>query len=73
MDWLRQQLVPLLVSLMTVAVFLVALVAVSARIFLPGDMLAPAPVGLLSWALGDSLRTILTVWGPASIGLGPLG
>lgn len=35
----RQYIAPLLVVL----VFLVALVAVSARIFLPSDMAAPAP------------------------------
>lgn len=36
----RQYIAPLLVVL----VFLVALVAVSARIFLPNDMAAPAPI-----------------------------
>lgn len=36
----RQYIIPLLVVL----VFLVALVAVSARIFLPSDMAAPAPI-----------------------------
>jgi len=36
----RQYVAPFLVVL----VFLVALVAVSARIFLPNDMAAPAPV-----------------------------
>ena len=36
----RQYVAPLLVVL----VFLVALVAVSARIFLPSDMAAPAPI-----------------------------
>lgn len=36
----RQYIAPLLVVL----VFLVALVAVSARIFLPSDMAAPAPI-----------------------------
>ncbi|BAZ70443.1 hypothetical protein NIES4106_52370 [Fischerella sp. NIES-4106] len=36
----RQYIAPLLVVL----IFLFALVAVSARIFLPGDMAAPAPV-----------------------------
>ncbi len=40
MAFLRQVVAPLLVVL----VFLVALVAVSARIFLPSDMAAPAPV-----------------------------
>jgi len=36
----RQYIAPLLVVL----VFIVALVAVSARIFLPSDMAAPAPI-----------------------------
>lgn len=36
----RQYIAPLLV----VIVFLIALVAVSARIFLPADMAAPAPI-----------------------------
>lgn len=36
----RQYVAPLIVVL----VFFVALVAVSARIFLPGDMAAPAPI-----------------------------
>ncbi|KOP27926.1 hypothetical protein AMR41_02255 [Hapalosiphon sp. MRB220] len=36
----RQYIAPLIVVLM----FLFALVAVSARLFLPGDMAAPAPV-----------------------------
>ncbi|MBW4496141.1 MAG: hypothetical protein KME26_24330 [Oscillatoria princeps RMCB-10] len=37
----RQYIAPLLIVL----VFLVALVAVGARSFLPGDMASPAPVG----------------------------
>jgi hypothetical protein len=36
----RQYIAPLLIVL----VFLVALVAVGARIFLPNDMMAPAPI-----------------------------
>lgn len=40
MAFVRQVLFPLLILL----VFVIALVAVSARIFLPSDMLAPAPV-----------------------------
>ncbi len=40
----RQYIAPLFVVL----VFLIALVAVSARIFLPADMAAPAPVEGLS-------------------------
>ena len=37
----RSTLLPILI----VALFALALVAVSARIWLPGDMLAPAPLG----------------------------
>jgi hypothetical protein len=40
MAFFRQYVAPFIVVL----VFLVALVAVSARIFLPNDMAAPAPV-----------------------------
>lgn len=40
MAFFRQYIAPLLVVL----VFLVSLVAVSARIFLPNDMAAPAPI-----------------------------
>jgi hypothetical protein len=40
MAFLRQVIAPLLIVL----VFVVALVAVSARIWLPSDMMAPAPV-----------------------------
>ena len=40
MAFLRQYIAPLIVVL----IFLVALVAVSARIFLPSDLAAPAPI-----------------------------
>ena len=40
MSFLRQYVAPLLIVL----IFLVAMVAVSARIFLPNDLAAPAPV-----------------------------
>lgn len=40
MAFFRQYVTPFLILL----VFLVALAAVSARIFLPGDMAAPAPI-----------------------------
>ena len=40
MAFFRQYLLPIL----TIIVFLVALVAVSARIFLPSDLAAPAPL-----------------------------
>ncbi|GAB4237198.1 MAG: hypothetical protein Kow0049_22820 [Stanieria sp.] len=40
MNFVRQYLTPLL----TILIFLLALVVVSARIFLPSDLAAPAPV-----------------------------
>ncbi|AKG21947.1 hypothetical protein [Calothrix sp. 336/3] len=60
MAFFRQYIAPLLVVL----TFLVALVAVSARIFLPADMAAPAPtfqdggIGFLgsSWLLFMGMR-----------------
>ena len=52
MSFFRQYIAPLFVVL----IFLVALLAVSARIFLPGDMEAAAPIGLVSGqGLGRSL------------------
>jgi hypothetical protein len=42
MNFFRQYITPLIVVL----IFLLALVAVSARIFLPSDMAAPAPLGV---------------------------
>jgi hypothetical protein len=42
MNFFRQYIAPLVV----VMIFLLALLAVSARIFLPSDMAAPAPVSL---------------------------
>lgn len=50
MNFFRQYIAPLVV----VMIFLLALVAVSARIFLPSDMAAPATVDL------DSLSTIIS-------------
>lgn len=47
MAFFRQYIAPLLVVL----IFGLALVAVSARIFLPADMVAPAPVGMIFWGL----------------------
>ena len=40
MAFFRQYILPIL----TVMIFLVALLAVSARIFLPSDLAAPAPI-----------------------------
>jgi hypothetical protein len=53
----RQYVAPLIVVL----VFLVALLAVSARIFLPNDMAAPAPIeeiGFVNPALSDEVAGI---------------
>lgn len=44
MAFFRQYIIPLL----TVLIFLIALVAVSARIFLPSDLAAPAPISAIS-------------------------
>ena len=49
MNFFRQYIAPLVV----VTIFLLALLAVSVRIFLPSDMAAPAPVSL------DDLSTII--------------
>ena len=43
MSILRQYIAPLI----AVLIFTVALVGVSARIFLPSDMAAPAPIGIV--------------------------
>lgn len=50
MLFFRQNIAPLLVVL----VFVVALIAVSARIFLPGDMAAPAPIEEVTPAQGKA-------------------
>jgi len=47
MQLFRQQILPILILL----VFLAALGIVSARIFLPSDMMAPAPMGFLGYFL----------------------
>ncbi|MCS7031038.1 MAG: hypothetical protein NZL92_05860 [Gloeomargarita sp. SKYG116] len=43
MEWFNRWVMPLLLILM----FGVALVAVTARSFLPGDMAVPAPTGVI--------------------------
>ena len=43
MAFIRQYIAPLI----AVLIFTFALVAVSARIFLPSDMAAPAPIGVI--------------------------
>jgi hypothetical protein len=58
MTFLRQNVGPFLIVL----IFLVALVAVSARIFLPTDMSGPAPLtGLISNLSGLSIDR-LQIW-----------
>jgi hypothetical protein len=47
MHIIRQYIAPVL----AIIIFLIALVAVSARIFLPTDLLAPAPVGFIGMVL----------------------
>ena len=44
MDFVRQYIVPLVVFIL----FAIALVAVSARIFLPSDLAAPAPISVIT-------------------------
>lgn len=53
MSFFRQYIAPLFIVL----IFLVAMVAVSARIFLPSDLAAPAPIEEPS-ALADSLTQV---------------
>lgn len=52
MAFFRQYIAPLIVVL----IFLVALVAVSARIFLPGDMAQPAPLDEMAAAPASLLE-----------------
>lgn len=47
MNFLRQYIAPLAVVL----IFLLALLAVSIRIFLPSDMAAPAPVSMVDLSI----------------------
>ncbi|MBE9008494.1 hypothetical protein IQ259_26475 [Fortiea sp. LEGE XX443] len=53
----RQYIAPLLVVL----VFVFALVAVSARIFLPSDMAAPAPIEEIGVIMLSGATDLLTV------------
>jgi len=52
MEWLNRFIMPLVLIL----TFGLALVAVTARSFLPGDMAAPAPTGIIVPADVDTLR-----------------
>ena len=56
MAFFRSYIAPLLIVL----VFLVAMLAVSARIFLPSDMMAPAPIEDLEAALPADTAAIQT-------------
>ena len=47
MNFFRQYIAPLAVVL----IFLLALLAVSIRIFLPSDMAAPAPVSMVNFSM----------------------
>lgn len=51
MQIFRQYIAPFIV----VIIFLIAMVAVSARIFLPGDLAAPAPMGELSYPQEEAM------------------
>ncbi|MBW4662176.1 MAG: hypothetical protein KME15_26275 [Drouetiella hepatica Uher 2000/2452] len=60
----RQYIAPLIV----VFIFLLSLVAVSARIFLPQDMAAPAPIEDVDQASGKAFERAVDVAGlPASL------
>ncbi len=54
MQIFRQYIAPLIV----VIIFLIAMVAVSARIFLPGDLAAPAPTEELSYPQEEAILSI---------------
>jgi hypothetical protein len=59
MQFFRQYIAPLIVVL----IFGLSLVAVSARIFLPSDMAAPAPIEERSTSRSSlSQAAILTAW-----------
>lgn len=55
-SFFRQYIAPLFIVL----IFAVALLAVSARIFLPSDMMAPAPITEPISAVGHSLVLAVT-------------
>ena len=62
MSFFRQYIAPFFIVL----IFLVAMIAVSARIFLPSDLAAPAPIEEPS-ALGDSLSEMAMAGNDAPI------
>jgi hypothetical protein len=58
MSFLRQYVAPLMVFL----IFLVALFAVSIRIFLPSDMAAPAPISQVDLKLNTAQNALNNFW-----------
>ncbi|MEY2831197.1 MAG: hypothetical protein RLZZ574_455 [Cyanobacteriota bacterium] len=58
MSFLRQYVAPLMVLL----IFLIALFAVSIRIFLPSDMAAPAPISQLDLELNIAQNALDNFW-----------
>lgn len=58
MSFLRQYVAPLMVLL----IFLIALFAVSIRIFLPSDMAAPAPISQLDSQLNTAQNALDNFW-----------
>ncbi|MEB3291968.1 MAG: hypothetical protein VKJ24_02290 [Synechococcales bacterium] len=58
MQFFRQYIAPLIVVL----IFVLSLVAVSARIFLPSDMAAPAPIEELPTARSSVSQTLTSLW-----------
>ena len=58
MSFLRQYIAPLMVLL----IFLVALFAVSIRIFLPSDMAAPAPISQVDLQLHTAQNALDQLW-----------
>jgi hypothetical protein len=65
MSFFKQYLLPFFV----IVVFLVALIAVSARIFLPSDMVAPAPVAAIELREPQSLMDSATAKSVADLPL----
>jgi hypothetical protein len=58
MSFIRQYVAPLMVLL----IFLIALFAVSIRIFLPSDMAAPAPISQLDLQLNIAQNALDNFW-----------
>ncbi|MGK7922016.1 MAG: hypothetical protein AB4080_18630 [Trichodesmium sp.] len=58
MQIFRQYIAPFIV----VVIFLLAMVAVSARIFLPGDLAAPAPTEELSYPQEEAMLSTPNIY-----------